>query len=261
MSVERNLPIQAASWPLAVFVHAKRLVKRWLRSSTMIFVTLGMPIISMVVMVVMFKGMIEQITRDNLNITGMTLMIAVASMFTGALMGAGSTVQERHEGLMDRLDTFPGYRSTAYVGRILAETLRALIACLSSLGVGVTFGADFGTPVQTLKLVLLLASVAVCAGITGVVMGYAADTPQGAVGFAPVIMAAMFFNTAMMPTEMYAEVLRPAVDHSPITAVAKLGNDILTDSFAAAHLWLFVIWFAGLSVLGVAVMFYKARRR
>ena len=59
-----------------------------------------------------------------------------------------------------------------------------------------------------LSILGIMTVIAITAGAVGVMLGYVAETPQGAVSFAPLVMAAMFFNTAMMPREMYAEVLR-----------------------------------------------------
>ena len=79
--------------------------------------------------------------------------------------------------------------------------------------------------------------------------------------FAPLVMAAMFFNTAMMPRDMYAEVLRPVVDGSPITAITQLVSDIRGDGIEAEHLVLFLAWFGGLLLLSIVVLSAKARSR
>ncbi|MFV0434988.1 MAG: hypothetical protein ACK5LO_13535 [Leucobacter sp.] len=70
----------------------------------------------------------------------------------------------------------------------------------------------------------------------------------------------MFFNTAMMPRDLYAAALRPIVDISPITAVANLAHDVLAGQTSASHLWLLVLWFGGLLLLSLTVISRKTRR-
>lgn len=105
--------------------------------------------------------------------------------------------------------SMPGPRSAAIVGRILAEAARAFATTLAAVALGLVLGAEFGGAVHLLGVLVVLAFVAVSAGAVGVMLGHLVETPQGAFSFAPLVMAAMFFNTAMMPREMYAAVLRP----------------------------------------------------
>ncbi|MDO4717654.1 MAG: ABC transporter permease [Propionibacteriaceae bacterium] len=245
-------------WFSAVWVHAGRLLTRWLRSPADILSTLGMPVMMMVILNVMFSGMVEQFSGAPMDMTGVCVMIAVAQSFTAALMGAGSIVQERHEGLPDRLATLPGKQSTAMAGRILAESTKSFASMLAALGTGFAYGADFGTVAGLLGALTVLAIVAVAAGAVGVMLGFVVDTPQGAVSFAPLVMAAMFFNTAMMPRDMYAEVLRPIVDLSPVTAVTGLVDSLVAGSSMADHVFSFATWFGGLIVFSVVVLTRKA---
>ena len=119
------------------------------------------------------------------------------------------------------------------------------------------YGADFRTATGLVGTLVVLAVVSVAAGAVGVMLGFVVDTPQGAVSFAPLVMAAMFFSTAMMPRDMYAEVLRPIVDVSPLTAVTELSDALINDRVVAGDIVLFVGWFAGLIALSLVVLTRK----
>ncbi|SJM58171.1 ABC-type multidrug transport system, permease component [Gulosibacter sp. 10] len=227
----------------------------------MLFTAVAFPVMMMLIFVVMFRGMIERFTGAPVDLPRIWVMIVVSSMLTGAIMGAGSTVQERREGFMDRIRTLPAHASAGYAGRILAESLRAFLAAPLTMLIALVFGADFGSPAAVLRMLAVLLMVAIASGAFGVMMGYLAETPQGAVAASPAIMAAMFFNTAMMPSERYAAPLRPIVDVSPITAVANLSQDALAGGTSISHITLFVLWFGGLVLLSVAVIAFKARLR
>lgn len=258
----RSRTLGRISWFGSVSVHAGRLLKRWFRSPSLLGSMIGMPLIMVVMIDVLFGGMIEQFTGRTVNMTGIAVVIGVSQAFTGALMGAGDTVQERHQGLPGRLATMPGPSSSAaFIGRILAEGLRAFVSASVALLTGLLYGADYGNATSLVLILLVLSVISVVAGAVGVMLGYLVDTPQGAVTFAPLIMAAMFFNTAMMPREMYARALRPLVDASPVTAVVQLVHDAVIGDFDGGHVGVFLTWFGGLLVLSVGVLLRKNSRR
>lgn len=253
--------VRGVNWFSAVCIHADRLLKHRVRSPAAIASAVGMPTVMIVMTWVMFDGMVEQFTGSGVNVGSLAVMVAFSSSFTAALMGAGDTVQERHQGLPDRLATMPGSASSGYVGRMLSEAVRAEVSVLTSMVVGLILGADFGVGADFWSVFGVMTVVAIAAGSVGVMLGYVVETPQGAVSFAPLVMAAMFFNTAMMPREMYAEVLRPVVDFSPITAITHLVSDIRGDEIKVEHLMSFLAWFGGLLLLSTVVLAVKATSR
>lgn len=245
----------------AVGIHTGRLLRRWVRSPAVIGSSIGIPVVTTAIMKVMFSGMVEQFSGAPMDMTGVAVMVAVSQAFLRAMLGAGAIVQERQEGLMQRLATLPGPRNAPVVGYVLAESLRAFVAILSSLVTGLALGASFGGAERVAGILAVMALVAVTAGAVGVMLGYLAQTPQGAVGFVPLVMAAMFFNTAMMPRDMYAVVLRPLVDGSPITSVSRLVGTIIADGrVEGTAVLVFVAWFGGLTALGLLVLGRRANR-
>ncbi|RTE50325.1 ABC transporter permease [Actinobaculum sp. 352] len=251
----------SVSWFTSMRVHAGRLLRRWSRSSTMITSTVGMPIVMVAAINIMFGGMVKEFSGSGMNPAHVAVMVAVSMAFTGAIMGAGSTVQERQEGLPDRLATMPGRQSASLAGRVVAESLRALITSAAALGVGFAYGADFGGVAGFAWTVLILALVAYAAGSIGSMLGYTVESPQGALSFSPLIMAAMFFNTAVMPREMYAPALRPVVSASPVTAVTQMVTDARNGVLDVGHLLVFTAWFGGMVIIASLVLARVASRR
>lgn len=253
--------VRRTSWLAAVGIHVGRVLRHRFGSPSALGMTLGMPVAMLVITVVAFDGMVEQFTGRSLDIASVAVMVAFSSAFTAALMGAGDTVHERHQGLPDRLATLPGAASSGYVGRVLAESVRAGAAVVAALVTGLVGGADYGSVAHLGWVLAVLSVVALAAGSVGVMLGYVVETSQGAVSFSPLIMVAMFFNTAMMPRQMYAESLRPVVDASPVTAVTTVVTGIRADAVGAGDLGVFAAWFVGLTGLSVVVLALRARSR
>ena len=245
------------SWLQAVEVHAGRLLTRWMRSPAAIVYTVGVPVAMVAIIRLMFSGMVQQFSGTPMDMTDVAIMVAVSQAFTGGLSGAGAIVQERHEGLPQRLATLPGPRGTAISGRILAESIRAFASMLVALAVGALCGASFGGPVHLLGIIASLTVVAMAAGAFGLMLGYVVETPQGAFSFTPLVMAFTVFNTAMMPRDMYAAALRPFVDASPVTAVSRLVDAIVSERVQAWQILVFFCWFVGLVLLSALVLSRK----
>ena len=108
-----------------------------------------------------------------------------------------------------------------------------------------------------LGIIASLTVVAMAAGAFGVMLGYVVETPQGAFSFTPLVMAFTVFNTAMMPRDMYAAVLRPFVDASPVTAVSRLVDAIVSERVQAWQILVFFCWFVGLVLLSALVLSRK----
>jgi ABC drug efflux pump, inner membrane subunit, drrB family len=254
-----DVEIPRIRWPQAVEVHASRILIRWMRSSAAVSYSVGVPMAMVIIIKLMFSGMVAQFSGAPMNMVDVAIMVAVSQAFTGGLFGAGAIVQERHEGLLDRLATFPGPRHAAIIGRILAESVRAFMSMLVALTVGFLCGASFGGVMHVGAILVALAVVAVSAGAFGVMLGYMVGTPQGAFSFTPLIMAFTVFNTAMMPRDMYAPALRPAVDVSPVTVVSQLVDTILFDQISVSHVAVFLCWFGGIAALSVLVLIRRVK--
>ncbi|VEI14064.1 ABC transporter permease [Trueperella bialowiezensis] len=235
-------------------IHANRILLRWARSRSVLIMAAALPVVMIGLVLILFDGMVKLFTGSSLEVLPLSLMVAVGAAFTGALMGAGSIVQERHEGLPQRLATMPGRRSAPVLGWVAAETIRAGITVFVAFGLGLALGGRVGTLGAGLGVVAVLAVVALAAASVGVMLGYVVNTPQGAVSFVPLVMAAMFFNTAMMPRDMYAPALRPVVDVSPITAVAELVDGLVAGTPSTTAVFAFVAWYGGLIALSGVVL-------
>lgn len=212
---------QVSTWSL-IKLHCQRIFKRWKANPTLILMAFIFPIGSFVLMQLLFSGMIELLTRKPMNLADFSLVIAIMSMFTGAITGAGTIVKERKEGIVTRFASLPGPMFVSEAGRVLAETVRALFSAVVTLIVAFIFGADYNSLDIFIKTCLVLIFVAITVGFVAVMLGYASETPQGAVAFAPLIMVFGFFNSAVMPLKMYAPALRNLAKYSPITVASHL---------------------------------------
>jgi len=76
-------------------------------------------------------------------------------------------------------------------------------------------------------------------------------------GYDAPVAGEVVFNTAMMPRDMYAAALRPFVDASPVTAVSRLVDAIVSERVQAWQILVFFCWFVGLVLLSALVLSRK----
>ncbi|WP_257162537.1 ABC transporter permease [Corynebacterium cystitidis] len=245
----------------AITVHAGRHLKRWWRTPSAVFMGIGMPLMMILVIQIMFSGMIETFAGQPMNMAAMSVLVAVSQAFTVALVRAGGIVQERHAGLPARFSTLPSPPFTGILGMIVSTTVISFIAMLVAVGSGLVLGADFGSLSGLLGCLLVLVLTAISAGCVGVMLGYLVDTPQGAMSFVPLVMLPMFFNTAMMPREMYLAAIRPLVDISPVTVTVELVRAVVDGAVTVGAVWPWAAWFGGLALVSLLVLARKVGAR
>lgn len=237
-----------------IWIHCKRILKRWKSNPSLLVMSFVFPIMSMVLVKFLFSGLIELFTGQEMNLANLSVAIGIMSMFTGAITGAGTIVQERRKGIMSRFASLPGPVYTSEAGRIMAESLRALLSALAALVTSLIFGANFVSLEIFLRTFLVLAIIAISVGFVAVMLGYATDTPQGAVSFAPLVMLIGFFNSAFMPIEMYSPALRPLAKYSPAT----IASNIIVDP-NSKNLGLGLIYFFVLILISVIIISRKLK--
>lgn len=236
-------------------LHCLRILKRWQSNPNLIIMSLIYPIASFILMQVLFSGLIELLTGKPMNIASFSLVIGIMSMFTGAIMGAGTIVQERKQGIISRFASLPGPIYTSEAGRIFAEILRAFSSAIVTIIVSLFFGANFISLSILMKTIILLFLVAISVGFIAVMLGYLSNTPQGAVAFAPLIMISGFFNSTIMPIDMYAPALRGLAKYSPITVATQIVRQPNIQNISLG-----MIYFLGSILLSVIIITRKIRK-
>lgn len=123
-------------------VETGRLLRRWSRQHEVLTTTLVLPILLLLMyQLVLNKSLTAAEGVEP--IYGFVPMIAVSAAMYGA-MGTGiSLYGERESGLLRRFWVLPLHRSAGFVGRLLAECVRALAATVVVVGVGMVLGLRF----------------------------------------------------------------------------------------------------------------------
>ena len=226
------------------WVHALRILRTWFRNVGDIIFLVVVPVAQLYIIDAIFGNLVDLFTAS-FSIDKATILTAVSWAFILVITSGGAIVSERRRGLHDRFWVQPQGFYPVLLGRWLAEFLRAtlsvaIVCTASTLFLEADLVQAFGWKFAPVLLLVCFAS----SGIATVI-GFSVKDTQGAVAFVPLIVAAMFLNTAMMPADSFGAVLKHIVEYTPISAIVQ----VLLDSESPRNWALFVAWVGGFIIL------------
>ncbi|MDO5077828.1 ABC transporter permease [Corynebacterium sp.] len=236
------------------WVHALRILRTWFRNVGDIIFLSVVPVAQLYIVDTIFGNLVDLFTSA-FSIEKATVLTAVSWAFMLATTSGGAIVAERRSGLHDRFWVQPQGFYPALLGRWLAEFVRATLSVtIVCVAASVFLHADL---VHAFGWVFAPVLLLVCFASSGIatVIGFSIQDAQGAVTFVPLVVAAMFLNTAMMPADSFGSVLRHIVEYTPISAVVH----VLLDSNSLRDWVLFAAWIGGFTFLALVLIAKRGR--
>lgn len=202
----------AESW-----LHAGRLLTRWRRDRGVMMGSLTLPIFLLVVYQVVLGERVHKVTGID-SVYGLVPLCTVLSALFGALGGAVGIQMERDWRLFSRMWVLPVHRSSALLGRLAAEAMRALVGTILITIVGVIMGLRFTHGWLSALLFILIPSLA-AVGYTALVMALAIRTNGRTImtWLVAVTVSLAFLNPGTTPIDLFPGWLRPLVRAQPMS--------------------------------------------
>ncbi len=191
-----------------------------------------------------------------LNLTGDDSLYGLVPMcaVTGALFGAMGTgvaiPDERESGLLSRLWVLPVNRASALTGRLLAEAARALVGAVAIAAVGVALGLRFHQGwVAATAFVLIPVLMVIGFAAVIVAVGVRANGKNIITGLSMVAFLLLFFNTGMVPLDVFPGWLQPVVRAQPMSPAIEAMRALADGGPTLWPLLQSVAWVLGLIVV------------
>ncbi len=191
-----------------------------------------------------------------LNLTGDDSLYGLVPMcaVTGALFGAMGTgvaiPDERESGLLSRLWVLPVNRASALTGRLLAEAARALVGAVAITAVGVALGLRFHQGwVAATAFVLIPVLMVIGFAAVIVAVGVRANGKNIITGLSMVAFLLLFFNTGMVPLDVFPGWLQPVVRAQPMSPAIEAMRALADGGPTLWPLLQSVAWVLGLIVV------------
>jgi ABC-2 type transport system permease protein/oleandomycin transport system permease protein len=231
---------------------AKRNLLVWARVPSFIVVTVVQPVMFVLLFRYVFGGAIPVDLPGgyvNFLIPGIIGQSVAFATFGTAV----ALVQEKQQGLIDRLRSMPTARSAVLAGRLVADTARIFLMIVIIVGVGYAVGFrfqnGFAAAVGMIVLATVFAIAACCAwAYTGLAMG----TAESVQAFGLVCLFPLaFVSSAFVPVDTMPGWLQAFASNQPVTVVIDTMRALALGGPVATDLWKSALWLAGLFLVFV----------
>jgi ABC-2 type transport system permease protein len=240
-------------------LQAGRLLVRWTREPVVLIQALIFPTFLLVVYKLVIGESIASLTGSN-SLYGLVPMCAIVGALFGAIGAGAALPDERESGLLSRLWALPVHRASALSGRLLAEAGRALVGSLAITAVGIAMGLRFtGSWLGSIGFVLVPVLMVVGFATVIVAVGVQAGGKNIITGLSTVCFLLLFFNSGMVPIDVFPGWLQPAVRAQPMSPAIEAMRGLAEGGPTLWPVLQSVAWVAGLlAVFGpIAVRGYR----
>jgi ABC-2 type transport system permease protein len=230
---------------------AGRHVKRWRTEPLIPIQSVVFPTLLLIIYYLLIGESMVTITGTD-NLDGLVPMCALAGGMFGAL-GAGFAVPyERASGLLSRLWTFPVHRSSALVGRLLAEAARTLVAAALITAVGVALGLRFeGGWIAVIPFLFVPVVVVSVFATVVLTVALAAGHEVNAMftWLATGSIGLVFASAGVAPVEMFPTWLQPVIQFQPMSPAIESMRALAAGDSAIWPLTLTFAWALAFAVV------------
>lgn len=245
-----------AGFTATVVAVALRSVRKFVRSPQLLVTAFAGGAVFMVLFRYIFGGSvaIDHIRYVDFLIPGMVLT-SVLINGTGTATGVADDISQ---GFTDRLRSLPTRRLALIGGRVLAETIIAVLGTAFTAALGFIVGFRLhGSVAQALAAFGLCVVCGFAFSWVFAALGLAAGNPQAAQGMSMLAYPVIFVSSAYVRVDTLPGWMRPIADHQPITAMCNavrslaLGDPTLAGLGHTTGYWVLVslAWATGITVL------------
>lgn len=238
------------SWWVADTIQmVKRNFFHVLRTPEMLIDVTFQPIIFVLLFRYVFGGAIDVPGESYVNylMAGIFVQTMVFSMIATGIFLAS----DLEKGLINRFRSLPMSHSAILSGRTVTDILRAFLAIVIMVAVGLTVGfRPDGSPLgwlAALGLMLLFGFAIAWVGVTVGMLVRTSEAAQGAMFIA--IFPLTFASSAFVPTDSMPHWLRVFTEHQPMSVVVNAVRSLILDQPVGSDGWQALAWSLGLLVI------------
>ncbi|MGH2633757.1 MAG: ABC transporter permease [Tepidiformaceae bacterium] len=197
------------------------------------------------------------------NFTGFQVPVAVLQAVASASGAAGlGMTQDIQRGYLDKLSLTPSPRISIVLGRMAADSVRAMLLTALIIVVGLAVGSGFASgPLGMLVLLLGAGIFGLAYSGFGMAIAIRTGSPQAAQAGFLLFFPLLFLAPAFAPTSVFSPWMQFAASINPITYVLEGMRSLVLDGWDGAALAKAAISMAGLGVFTFSLTFLALRWR
>ncbi|MFD8479724.1 ABC transporter permease [Kitasatospora sp. NPDC059673] len=219
------------------------------------------PVIMILLFVYVFGGAMAGNQHDYLQymVPG---LLGTTGLNLAMALGTGLNT-DFQTGVMDRFRTLPIGRSTVLMSKMIAETLRALVAFTVLIGFALVLGLEIRTgPLELLAAVGLSLVFGSSLMWVSMLLGMAMRSAQAVQGMAMIVMMPLQFGSSIFaqPSTMPGW-LQAFTTHNPLSALADACRALINGGPVGGSVVTVLIWSAGITVVTAPLAVARFRKR
>jgi len=233
----------------------RRNVKHTLRNPGALIMTVGLPVVLLLLFVGVFGGALNTglgaTPHGGGYIDYLVAGILLMTVGYGATTTAMAVNRDMTEGIISRFRTMAISRASVLTGHVVGSTVRTLVSAGLVIGVAILLGfRPTGDPVRWLATIGLLALLTLALTWLGVAVGLAARTAEGISPFTLIVQVLPFLSSAFVSPDSMSGVVRWFAAHEPFTPIIDTLRGLMLGTSVDDSGVIAVVWCVGLAVTG-----------
>jgi ABC-2 type transport system permease protein len=229
----------------------RRNVRHTLRYPVAMIVSLGVPIIMLLLFVGVFGGALGAGVRGGAYIDYLVPGILLMAAGYGSSTTALAVNKDITEGIIARFRTMAISRASVLTGHVVGSVIRTMVSVALLIGVALLMGfRPTADPVRWLAAVGVITMLVLALTWLAVAIGLLAKNPEGTSGFTLVVQVLPFISSAFVPPESMSGAVRWFAEHQPFSPVIDTVRGLLMGAPVGGTAVVAVSWCAGLALAG-----------
>lgn len=227
----------------------RRVLKHTRRNPSTLLMSITLPLILLFLMNYAFGGSLDVGGGHYIDylIPGIILMGAGYSCSATAV----AVATDMGEGVIDRFRTLAISRGSVLTGHVVGNTLRTAVGVVAVVLAGLGMGfRPHGGAVHWLVALGLVAFTLLAVSWLATGIGLAAPNTSSAASTASLVSLLPFLSGAFAPIDTMPGWLKAFSANEPMTHIIDALRALLGGTPVGDHLWLSLVWCAGISVFG-----------
>jgi ABC-2 type transport system permease protein len=228
----------------------RRNLRHTVRYPTTMIMTLGMPVLLLLLFVGIFGGALDAGVGGSYIdyvVPGILLMTVGYGSTTTAL----AVNRDMTEGIISRFRTMAISRASVLTGHVVSAMTRTMISTGLVIGVALLMGFRSGAdPVGWLGMLGTIALLTLALNWLAVAIGLSARNAEGTGSFTIIVQVLPFVSSAFVPPDSMSGAVRWFAQHEPFTPIIDTVRGLLMGTPVGDSAGLAVAWSAGMALAG-----------
>lgn len=245
-------------WILDSWTMTQRQMKHLFRNLDSLFVSIGLPVVMMLLFVFIFGGAIETGTEYVNFVVPSVIVMCVGQT---CMFPATGIADDKTKGIFDRFRSMPIHSSSLLMGQVSGNIVRNLISTTLVILVAfiIGFRPEAGFPEWlTITGVLLLFTFSF--SCLAIVCGLLAKSVEAASSITMIMIFLPYLSDGFVPVESMPQAVRVIAENQPMTPLIKTLRALMLGFPLENNLWLTILWLSFISLFSIVFSTFLVKK-